>query len=323
MVRVDEKEGGKVRNTGTLRRKITFESFLCGTPARDYVYQSVPYEMQIQQAAQAIADADCVLIGVGAGMSAAAGAQYGGDFFEKNFGEFQRKYGNGPYMHDMYSAGFYPYPDEESYWGYWSKQAVLGGIKLDITPLHRKLLDGLSGKDIFVLSTNADGQFVKAGLPQKKIFCTQGDYFHIQCAHACHDKTYDATDMFLQMDQARRDCKVPTYMVPRCPVCGGSMDMNLRKDGYFVQDSAWYEAERNFSEFVTKSIDSKLVLLELGVGFNTPTIIRFPFEKMTREHDNIMLIRLNLDQAVIPESLGSRVIGINADMADSINDIFH
>lgn len=258
-----------MRDTGLLKRRITFESFLCGTPARDYVYQSVPYEMQIQQAAQAIADADCVLIGAGAGMSAAAGAQYGGDFFEKNFGEFQRKYGNGPYMQDMYSAGFYPYPDEESYWGYWSKQAVLGGIKLDVTPLHRKLLDGLCGKDVFVLSTNADGQFVKAGLPQEKIFCTQGDYFHIQCAHACHDKTYDATDMFLQMDQARRDCKIPTYMVPRCPVCGGSMDMNLRKDGYFVQDSAWYEAERNFSEFVTNAMDSKLVLLELGVGFNT------------------------------------------------------
>ena len=101
------------------------------------------------------------------------------------------------------------------------------------------------------------------------------------------------------------------------------MDMNLRKDGYFVQDSAWYEAERNFSEFVTNATDSKLVLLELGVGFNTPTIIRFPFEKMTREHDNITLIRLNLNQAVIPESLGSRVIGINADMVDSINDIFH
>ena len=101
------------------------------------------------------------------------------------------------------------------------------------------------------------------------------------------------------------------------------MDMNLRKDGYFVQDSAWYEAERRFGEFVTRSLDRKLVLFELGVGFNTPTIIRFPFEKMTREHDNITLIRLNLDQAVIPESLGSRVIGINADMADSINDIFH
>lgn len=125
------------------------------------------------------------------------------------------------------------------------------------------------------------------------------------------------------MDQARRDCKIPTYMVPRCPVCGSSMDMNLRKDGYFVQDSAWYEAERNFSEFVTNAMDSKLVLLELGVGFNAPTIIRFPFEKMTREHDNITLIRLNLGQAVVPESLGNRAIGIDADMAESINDIFH
>lgn len=311
-----------MRDTVFLKKKITFESFLCGTPARDYVFPAVPYEKQIERAKRAIAEADCVLVGAGAGMSTAAGAQYGGSFFEENFGEFQKKYGNGPYMHDMYSAGFYPYPDEESYWGYWSKHAILGGIRLDVTGLHRTLIDGLADKDLFVLSTNVDGQFVKAGLPEKKIFCTQGDYFHIQCAKACHDKTYDATEMFIQMDQARKDCRIPTYMVPRCPVCGGPMDMNLRKDGYFVQDSNWYEAERRFGTFVTDSLDKKLVLLELGVGFNTPTIIRFPFEKLIREHENITLIRLNLDQAVVPESQEARAIGINADMAESINDIF-
>lgn len=254
-------------------------------------------------------------------MSTAAGAQYGGKFFEENFGEFQKKYGKGPYMQDMYYAGFYPFPDEESYWGYWSKQALLGGINLDVTPLHKLLLDALSDKKIFVLSTNADAQFVKAGLSEQKIFCTQGDYFHIQCGRGCHDKTYDAVELFHQMDQARTDCKIPSSMVPKCPVCGGPMDMNLRKDSFFVQDDAWYEAEERFSDFLSDAIDKKLVLLELGVGFNTPTIIRFPFEKLVREHDQISLIRLNLDQAVVPKSFGSRAVGINADMAESIKDI--
>ncbi|MGN0466496.1 MAG: hypothetical protein ACI4F9_09165 [Lachnospiraceae bacterium] len=123
------------------------------------------------------------------------------------------------------------------------------------------------------------------------------------------------------MNQARRDCKIPTYMVPKCPVCGGSMDMNLRKDNFFVQDDAWYEAEERFSNYLSEAINKNLVLLELGVGFNTPTIIRFPFEKLVREHDNISLIRLNLEQEVVPESFGRRAVGINADMAESIKDI--
>ena len=302
-------------------QKITFESFLCGIPARDYIHQDATYDQQIREAAKMIRNAEYVLIGAGAGMSTAAGAKYGGKFFEENFGEFQKKYGKGPYMQDMYYAGFYPFPDEESYWGYWSKQALLGGINLDVTPLHRLLLESLSDKKIFVLSTNADAQFVKAGLPGEKIFCTQGDYFHIQCGKGCHDKTYDAVELFQQMDQARMDCKIPSSMVPKCPVCGGPMDMNLRKDNFFVQDDSWYEAEERFSDFLSEAINKKLVLLELGVGFNTPTIIRFPFEKLVREHDNISLIRLNLDQAVVPESFGRRAVGINADMAESIKDI--
>ena len=224
-------------------------------------------------------------------------------------------------MQDMYSAGFYPFPDEESYWGYWSKQALLAGITLDVTPLHRLFLESLSDKKIFVLSTNADAQFVKAGLSGEKIFCTQGDYFHIQCGRRCHDKTYDAVELFCRMNQARRDCKIPSDLVPKCPVCGGSMDMNLRKDHFFVQDDDWYEAEERFSDYLSEAINEKLVLLELGVGFNTPTIIRFPFEKLVREHDNISLIRLNLEQAVVPESFGRRAVGIHADMAESIKDI--
>lgn len=301
--------------------KITFESFLCGIPARDYIHQDAAYERQISDAAKMIRDADYVLIGAGAGLSTAAGAQYGGKFFEENFGEFQEKYGKGPYMQDMYSAGFYPFPDEESYWGYWSKQALLGGINLDVTPLHRMLLESLSEKKIFVLSTNADAQFVKSGLPSEKIFCTQGDYFHIQCGKGCHDRVYDAVELFHQMDQVRTYCRIPSSMVPKCPVCGGPMDMNLRKDPFFVQDDAWYEAEERFSDYLSEALDKKLVLLELGVGFNTPTIIRFPFEKLVREHDNISLIRLNLNQAVVPESFGRRAVGIDADMAKSIKDI--
>ena len=301
--------------------KITFETFLSGTPARDYVFQKMPYVEQIRLASRMLQDAEYVLVGAGAGMSVAAGVQYGGSFFEENFGEFQKKYGKGPYMQDMYSAGFYPYPDEESYWGYWSKQAILGGIDLDVTPLHKTFLSMLSGKKIFVLSTNADGQFVKAGLPEDQIFCTQGDYFHIQCRKGCHDKLYDAVDMFRQMDQARRDCRIPTYMVPKCPVCGGAMDMNLRKDQHFVQDAAWYDAEQRFGDFLSEAEKGRLVLLELGVGFNTPVIIKFVFQDAVRKNKSANYVCVNLFQATAPEDIQDRSICISADCGRVIEDL--
>lgn len=303
--------------------KITFQTFLSGTPARDYIFQKTPYEEQIMQAADMIQKADYVLMGAGAGLSTAAGAVYGGTWFEENFKEFKEKYGNGPYMQDMYSAGFHPYPDEESFWGYWSKQAILGGIDLDVTSLYKDILKLLKDKRTFCLSTNADGQFQKAGYKEEQIFCTQGDYFHIQCQKACHQRTYNAVKLFKQMDQARKNCQIPTYMVPKCPICGGPMTMNLRCDQYFVQDEAWYQAEKRFGDFLNEALKSQknLLLLELGVGFNTPTIIRFPFEKLVKENKQVNLIRLNLNEAVIPESIEQQAVGINKDIKQTIKDL--
>ena len=303
--------------------KMTFEQFLSADYARSYIQQDRPYDEQIRRAADMIRHADHILLGAGSGMSTAAGAQYGGRFFEENFAEFQKAYGKGPYMQDMYSAGFYPYPDEESRWGYWSHMALLAGIDLDVTPLHKTLLDALKGKKIFLLTTNVDGQFEKAGLPREQIFATQGSYRAIQCARGCHAKTYDAEKLFRQMERSRRNARVPSSMVPKCPVCGGKMAMNLRSDSYFVQDADWYAAEERFGRFLDECMDKETVLWELGVGFNTPTIIRFPFEKLVREHDNILLIRLSHSKAMVPAGLGDRAVGINEDMGRNIADIAH
>ena len=306
------------RNT---KKKTRFSDFLSGDYALDYINQTTPYSEQIERAAKLIREAAYVLLGAGAGMSTAAGAEYGGKFFEENFAEFQAVYGKGPYMQDMYSAGFYPFPDQESKWGYWSHQALLAGADLDVTPLHRTLLDALRGKKLFLLSTNADHQFEKAGLPVEQIFQTQGSYNLIQCKRGCHPKTYDAVGLFRQMERARRNAKIPTELVPRCPVCGGDMEMNLRVDNYFVEDENWHAAEERFSRFLSECREGKTVLLELGVGFNTPTIIRFPFEKLTRQHENVSLVRLSRSKAMVPASLGERAVGINADMAQSITDL--
>lgn len=306
------------RNT---KKKIRFSDYLSEEVAQDYINQGKPYAEQIDRAAKLIREADYVLIGAGAGMSTAAGAEYGGKFFEENFAEFQKIYGKGPYMQDMYSAGFYPFPNQESKWGYWSHQALLAGADLDVTPLHKTLLDALEGKKLFLLSTNADHQFEKAGLSVEKIFQTQGSYNLIQCKRGCHNKTYDAVELFRRMEQARQNGKIPSAFVPRCPVCGGDMEMNLRVDNCFVEDENWHAAEERFSRFLSACVNGKTVLLELGVGFNTPTIIRFPFEKLTRQHENVSLVRLSRSKAMVPASLGDRAVGINADMAQSITDL--
>lgn len=297
-----------------------WRNFLCSTPARDYVFQKDAYEDQIDRAAKNIRNTDCVIIGAGAGASTAAGIQYGGKRFTDNFVEFIKKYGE-YYMTDMYAAGFYPYPSEEAKWGYWSKHALMNRFDPPALPLYTELYDIVKNKEYFVLTTNVDHQFYKAGFDEKRIFATQGDYGKIQCQKACHPKTYDAKDLFRKMDKARRDCLIPSELVPKCPVCGGNMAMNLRCDNYFVEDEAWHEAADRYAGFLEQHKDKKVVLLELGVGFNTPIIIRFPFEKMVRENSSYSLIRLNMDEAVVPESFGERAIGIGGDMAKAITDI--
>ena len=282
--------------------------------------QKTSYEEQIRHAAEMIEKADAILIGAGAGLSAAAGLTYGGKRFTDHFSEFIDKYGK-MYMRDMYSAGFYPFPTEEAEWGYWSKHAYLNRIEPEGLLLYRKLYGMVKDKPHFVLTTNVDHQFWKAGFSDENIFATQGDYGLIQCEKGCHDKTYDAIDIFVQMDQARKDCKIPSYMVPKCPVCGGNMAMNLRCDQYFVEDEHWHKAAAWYGAFLKKYQKKKIVLLELGVGFNTPAIIRFPFENMMGEQKKWNLIRLNLREAAVPGSFGNRAVGIDQDIAKSVDDI--
>lgn len=299
---------------------VDWRDFLYGTPAKDYVFQKDAYEDQIEKSAELIQNADAVIVGAGAGASTAAGLCYGGKRFTDNFAEFIEKYGS-QYMTDMYAAGFYPFPTEEAKWGYWSKHALMNRFEPPSLPLYTQLYDIVKDKVYFVLTTNVDHQFYKAGFVSDRIFATQGDYGKIQCQKGCHPKTYEAEEMFRKMDAERKDCLIPSELVPKCPVCGGKMVMHLRCDNYFVEDEKWHEAADRYADFLVQNKTKRVVLLELGVGFNTPIIIRFPFEKLVRENASYSLIRLNMDEAVIPESFGERAIGICGDMARAITDI--
>ena len=228
------------------------------------------YTDRIEKAKKLLANADFVLIGAGAGLSTAGGFEYSGAKFDKYFKDFGDKYG----FKDMYSGGFYPYKTEEERWAYWSRYVYINRY-LEQTPnkAYAKLFDLIRNKNYFVITTNVDHQFQIAGFDKNKLFYTQGDYGLFQCSVPCHDKTYDNEDLIKKMYNSQKDGKIPSELIPKCPICGRNMEMNLRADDRFVQDSGWYEHARLYQEFIDKIKGKKVVLLEIGVGYNTPSII--------------------------------------------------
>ena len=259
---------------------------------------------------EAIDEADAVLVGAGAGLSAAAGFTYAGERFEANFADFEAKYG----FHDMYSGGFYPFDSLEEHWAYWSRFVFVNRYTDPPKPVYQKLLSLLEGKDYFVLTTNVDHCFQKAGFDKGRLFYTQGDYGLWQCSKACHEKTYDNETQVRRMVAEQRDMKIPSALVPHCPVCGAPMTMNLRCDNSFVQDDGWYAAAGRYEDFIRRHKDMHLLFLELGVGYNTPVIIKYPFWQMTAQNGRAVYACINSGEAVCPQEIRQRAICMDADI---------
>lgn len=251
------------------------------------------YSCRLEELRRAFDRAEHVVIGAGAGLSAAAGLEYGGRRFTDNFSDFIARYD----FTDMYTSSFYPFRTEEERWAYWARHIRLNRYDTPATDLYRTLLRAVREKDWFVITTNVDGQFGKADFDRDRIFAVQGDYAYLQCTEACHDRLYCNEELVHEISRNTEDCRIPSSLVPRCPVCGGPMDVNLRKDGNFVQDAHWYESHGRYRSFMQKACRGNTLLLELGVGYNTPAIIRFPFEELASQYGNITLARINRDYA--------------------------
>lgn len=260
---------------------------------------------------------DAVIIGAGAGLSTSAGFEYSGKSFKERFGDFIEKYN----FTDMYSAGFYPFETLEEYWAYWSRQVYYNRYDVRAGKVYTDLLELMKDKNYFVLTTNVDHQFQLAGFDKKRLFYTQGDYGLWQCSKPCHNKTYDNEDMVRKMIAEQKNLKIPSELVPYCPECGAPMTMNLRCDDTFVQDEGWYKACDRYNDFIRRHKDLNILFLELGVGGNTPGIIKYPFWQMTANNTKAIYACINLGQAVCPYDIKKQSICIDSDIGSVISDL--
>ena len=271
----------------------------------------------LQRLKQEIQTADAILIGAGAGLSTSAGFTYTGKRFTDTFADFISKYG----FRDMYSGGFYPFETLEEHWAYWSRYIYINRYQDAPKDTYADLLALVQGKDYFVLTTNVDHCFQKAGFDKHRLFYTQGDYGLWQCSGPCRDKTYDNEAVIRKMVAEQKDMRVPSELVPRCPVCGAPMSMNLRADSTFVEDEGWHQAAARYQDFVRRHEGMRVLYLELGVGMNTPGIIKYPFWKMVYQNPKATYACVNLSEAYCPAEIRKRSICIDEDIDEVLKKL--
>ena len=271
--------------------------------------------MKLKQLREKLENADAVLIGAGAGLSTSAGFTYSGDRFKQYFSDFIEKY----HFQNMYEGGFYPFDSMEEHWAYWSRYIYINRYMDAPKPVYENLFELVKDKDYFVLTTNVDHCFQKAGFAKERLFYTQGDYGLFQCQTPCKPYTYDNEAQVKRMIEEQKDMRIPTELIPKCPVCGKPMTMNLRADATFVQDEGWDIHAGYYKKFLDTHKESKIFFLELGVGYNTPGIIKYPFWQMTARNRNAEYICINKGETVVPNEIKDQSIGIDADICDVLS----
>lgn len=275
------------------------------------------YSQKIERLKAEIQGADAILIGAGSGLSTSAGLTYGGERFLKYFSDFHEKYG----ITDMYSGGFYPFPSLEEYWAWWSRHIYYNRYDVTHGKPYADLLELVRSRNYFVLTTNVDHQFQLAGFDKTRLFYTQGDYGLWQCSEPCHQATYDNKAVVRRKIAEQADMRVPSELIPHCPKCGKPMTMNLRCDDTFVQDAGWYAAAHQYEDFLHRYGTDRILFLELGVGGNTPGIIKVPFLRMTAQNPKATYACINLGEAITMKGLKAQSILLDADIGKVLSNL--
>lgn len=267
-------------------------------------------DAQISRLRREIETADAIIIGAGAGLSTSAGFTYTGSRFRQYFSDFEDKYG----FHDMYSGGFYPYKTPEEHWAYWSRYIEVNRYQNTDRPVYENLYELVKDKDYFVITTNVDHCFQKAGFDKKRLFYTQGDYGLFQCSVPCCQTTYDNREMIERMVKEQKNMRIPSELLPICPVCGKPLTVNLRSDDKFVENEGWHKAALRYDDFMRRHKKLHILLLELGVGYNTPAIIKYPFWRLTAQNPKAVYACINKGEAFCPAEIVTQSICINNDI---------
>lgn len=273
--------------------------------------------MQIPKLKTALDEADAVVIGAGAGLSTSAGFPYDGERFHKYFADFEAKYG----FHDMYAGGFYPYATPEEHWAYWSRYILINRYTDAPKPVYEELFRLVKDKDCFVITTNVDHCFQKAGFDKKRLFYTQGDYGLFQCSEPCCQETWDNEAVIRQMVAEQKDMIIPSALIPRCPHCGKPLTMNLRSDDRFVEDDGWHAAAGRYANFLRTREGQKILFLELGVGYNTPVIIKYPFWQMTAKNSRATYACVNRGEVFCPDEIADRAVCVDGDIGEVLEKV--
>ena len=275
------------------------------------------YSVQIDRLREALKSADVVVIGAGAGLSTSAGFTYTGERFKKYFSDFEEKYG----FHDMYSGAFCEYDTPEEHWAYWSRFITINRYMDAPKPVYEDIFRLVKDKDYFVITTNVDHCFQKAGFDKNRLFYTQGDYGLFQCSEPCCNETFENEEIVRRMMERQENMRVPSELLPVCPHCGRPITMNLRSDNRFVQDEGWYGAAKRYEDFLRTRGSLKMLFLELGVGYNTPGIIKYPFWQLTAANPKAIYACINYGDAVCPDEIKQRSICIDEDIAKVLEDL--
>lgn len=272
---------------------------------------------QIERLKDKLETSDTIIIGAGAGLSTSAGFTYSGERFRQYFSDFEEKYG----FHDMYAGGFYPYSTLEEHWAYWSRYIYINRYMDAPKPVYQKLFEMVKDKDYFVITTNVDHCFQKAGFDRKRLFYTQGDFGLFQCSEPCCNETFDNEKIVRQMMEQQKDMRIPSTLLSVCPHCGKPLTMNLRADDRFVEDEGWHLAAERYQNFLRKRENGKVLFLELGVGYNTPGIIKYPFWQMTAANPKAVYACINYGEAACPGEIVHQSICIDADIAEVLKQL--
>ena len=275
------------------------------------------YSEQIECLKDKLNTSDSIIIGAGAGLSTSAGFTYSGERFRQYFSDFEEKYG----FHDMYAGGFYPYGTLEEQWAFWSRNITVNRYMDAPKPVYQNLFELVKDKDYFVITTNVDHCFQKAGFDKKRLFYTQGDYGLFQCSEPCCNETFDNEEAVRQMMEQQKDMRIPSTLLPKCPHCGKPLSMNLRADNTFVEDEGWHLTAERYHNFLRTRKSGKVLFLELGVGYNTPGIIKYPFWQMTAENRQATYACINYGEAVCPEEIESQSICMDGDIGNALSDL--